>query len=253
MGGFWGGRKAQAGPDCGRSAAGHLRLARRGFVQRGRLAAGRHHFLFEYTIWRVAASGDTPEAVTTLDEKKSEFNHLWPQVLPGGKAVLFTVQGPTSLNLHIGAQSLQTHQRWDLTQRGTYARYAANGYLIYSEYPPPAGSFGSLLARAVDLERRRVAGPEMRILDNVWVSDNGSSQFALSANGTLIYALGGAPRPATLVWVDHMEADAACGARRVITTGRGCLPTNERLALTIEMDARQTFGPTIFSAMFRRV
>jgi len=42
-------------------------------------------------LFRVSASGGTPEAVTTLNAAAGERTHRWPQVLPGGDAVLFTV------------------------------------------------------------------------------------------------------------------------------------------------------------------
>src|SRR5262249_40320418 len=39
-------------------------------------------------IFRISAAGGAPKAVTTLTE--TESNHRWPQLLPGGKALLFS-------------------------------------------------------------------------------------------------------------------------------------------------------------------
>jgi serine/threonine-protein kinase len=39
---------------------------------------------------RVSAEGGDPEVLTKLDEEAGEVSHRWPQVLPGGKAVLYT-------------------------------------------------------------------------------------------------------------------------------------------------------------------
>ena len=39
-------------------------------------------------IWRVSSAGGTPTAVTT--PIAGESFHIWPQLLPGGKAVLFS-------------------------------------------------------------------------------------------------------------------------------------------------------------------
>ena len=41
-------------------------------------------------ISKVSADGGTPVEVTTLDRAKGEISHRWPQVLPGGRALLFT-------------------------------------------------------------------------------------------------------------------------------------------------------------------
>src|SRR5207249_2206764 len=41
-------------------------------------------------LFRVSAAGGTPKPLTILDHKKGEFSHRWPEILPGGKAVLFT-------------------------------------------------------------------------------------------------------------------------------------------------------------------
>ena len=40
---------------------------------------------------RVSSAGGTPEVLTTPDQAAGETSHRWPQALPGGKAVLFTV------------------------------------------------------------------------------------------------------------------------------------------------------------------
>jgi Tol biopolymer transport system component len=39
---------------------------------------------------KVYSAGGTPEPLTTLDKQAGETTQRWPQVLPGGKAVLFT-------------------------------------------------------------------------------------------------------------------------------------------------------------------
>ncbi len=41
-------------------------------------------------ISEVSSAGGTPQPLTTLDKQAGEITQRWPQVLPGGKAVLFT-------------------------------------------------------------------------------------------------------------------------------------------------------------------
>ena len=42
-------------------------------------------------LWRVSASGREPEQITELDKDTGEVSHRLPHMLPGGRAVLFTV------------------------------------------------------------------------------------------------------------------------------------------------------------------
>jgi serine/threonine-protein kinase len=41
-------------------------------------------------LYRVPARGGSPVPFTELDRAIAEVTHRWPQILPGGKAVLFT-------------------------------------------------------------------------------------------------------------------------------------------------------------------
>jgi serine/threonine-protein kinase len=40
---------------------------------------------------RIPADGGVPASLTEVDREHGDFTHRWPQILPGGMAVLFTV------------------------------------------------------------------------------------------------------------------------------------------------------------------
>ena len=157
-------------------------------------------------LLRVPASGGTPQALTTLEAKKGEASHRWPEVLPGGKAVIFTLG--TDLgnfdDAQIAVQSLETGERRILVEGGMFARYAASGpstttgHLIYARA-------GGLLAVPFDLARLQVTGTPVPVLEGVaTASYMGSAQFGLSHTGLLVYAPGGALHEKnSLVWVDR--------------------------------------------------
>src|SRR5262249_46795205 len=42
-------------------------------------------------LWKISADGGPPERVTALDTDKGEAAHVWPQALPDGRGVLFTI------------------------------------------------------------------------------------------------------------------------------------------------------------------
>ena len=68
-------------------------------------------------LWKVSASGGPCEEVTTLDRDRGEVSHRWPQVLPGGHALLFTaLTGPAPDEKSLHLLRLDTRER-QLLQR----------------------------------------------------------------------------------------------------------------------------------------
>ena len=147
---------------------------------------------------RVSSAGGTPEAVTTLDEEKEETAHRWPQVLPGGKAVLFTVLARSVGEPYIEVQSLETGERKTLQQGGIYGRYLPTGHLAYVRE-------GTLFAAPFDLGRLEVTGPPTPIVEDVQISQvTASAQFDFSQTGTLVYVHGGETgNEMSIFWMDQ--------------------------------------------------
>ena len=128
----------------------------------------------------------------------------WPEILPGGKAVLFTAwtfAAEPFDNARIGVLSLDTGQQRVLVERGAYARYMRSGHLVYARAE-------GLLAVPFDLQRLEVTGPRVSVLEGVSMSPlSGAVQFSLSGDGSLAYAAGGATvAERTLLWVDRKRA-----------------------------------------------
>ena len=73
-------------------------------------------------LWRVSALGGTPTRLTTLDTKRLERTHRLPEILPNGKAVLFTI-GTMAMDSYddaiIEVVSLETGRRQLVLERGT--------------------------------------------------------------------------------------------------------------------------------------
>ena len=58
---------------------------------------------------RGPAGGGEPEVLTTPDAERGETGHFWPEVLPGGEAVLFTVDhGAGAENMELAVLDLAT-------------------------------------------------------------------------------------------------------------------------------------------------
>jgi len=149
----------------------------------------------------VSAAGGTPRTLTTPNAAKGEISHAWPQFLPGGKAILFTIIPGDIISAddaYVVVQVIGQTEPRILIRGGTFGRYVATGHLIYLRK-------GALLAVPFDLKTLQVRGTPIMVLDNIMSNDSvGAAQFAVSKIGTLAYALSGVYKPENslvLAWI----------------------------------------------------
>lgn len=134
-----------------------------------------------FGLSRVPSAGGAPMPVTKL--APGEIVYRWPQILKGGKAVLFTaypsLTGSDEANIEV--LSFKDGRRKTLVRGGTFGRYLPTGHLIYI-------SRGTLFALAFDLDRLEVRGIPTPVLDEVAYSAAwGSGLIDFSQTGTLVY------------------------------------------------------------------
>jgi serine/threonine-protein kinase len=102
------------------------------------------------TLAQVRSEGGRPISITELGP--GELSHRWPHVLPGSKAVLFTVNREYAYHEHasIALESLKDHRsRILLDHAGMYPWYLPSGHLVYT-------TKGVLFAVPFDLGRLEV-------------------------------------------------------------------------------------------------
>ena len=103
---------------------------------------------------KVSAAGGEPQPFTALQQ--GEFSHRWPQFLPDGKTVLFTIgTGANFDDAQIAVQRLDSGERKVLIRGGTYARYVPTGHLVYYR----AGTIMAVPFDPVTLELQGSASP----------------------------------------------------------------------------------------------
>ena len=154
-------------------------------------------------IVRVPETGGVPELVTSVDTARGETDHIWPEVLPNGKGVLFTVvRGGDLAQADIAVLDLATRE-YRVLIRGLGPRFVAAGYLVF------VTPDGLLMAAPFDQDRLEVTGEVVAMTDGVRVSPaavsgSGATDLALSAAGKLMYVtgVGGATQHA-IVWVNR--------------------------------------------------
>ena len=82
-------------------------------------------------LQRIAAAGGEPTVLTRPNRAAGEADHIWPEILPGGHAVLFTITATTGRldQAQIAVLDLRTGTQTVLIRGGSDARYVSSGHL----------------------------------------------------------------------------------------------------------------------------
>ena len=141
-------------------------------------------------VLRVSPNGGAPEQLVAAAPEEVIYG---PQMLPGGKALLFSVARNTSAGDYavwdkaaIVVQRLGSSERQTLITDGSDARYVASGHIVYARG-------GVLFAVPFDPGRMQVSGTPTPVVQGVarataWTT--AAAQFAVSSNGSLVYLPG---------------------------------------------------------------
>src|SRR5579862_271163 len=173
-------------------------------------------------LYRIPAAGGALEPLSKL--APGEITHRWPQVLPGGGAVLFTGSASASAqdNANIEVLSLKTGQVKILQHGGYYGRYLPSGHLVFLRQ-------GALFGVKFDAQRLEVEGTPSPLLDDVASnSSTGAGQFDFSGAGTFVYLAGkSAAEVWQMAWLDSsgrtqpvLAAPGSYGTPRLSPDGR---------------------------------
>jgi serine/threonine-protein kinase len=139
-------------------------------------------------ILRVSQNGGKPELLVTA--KNGEVV-AYPQMLPGGQAMLFTLSSGVGSSARwdraqIVVQTLRSGVRKILINEGSDARYLPTGHLVYA-------LGGVLYAVPFDPRRLEVTGGVVPVVEGVMrflSATTGTAQFSTSNTGTLTYIPG---------------------------------------------------------------
>ena len=188
-------------------------------------------------LMRVDATGGTPRPI------KDSRPASWPEILPGGKTVLFTTafQAIVAMPLEGGAKSviakMANSPLASQTVIGTggpieQARFVRDGYLLYGQSP------GIVRALPFDLASLKVKGSPIPIVDSVErAMDGGAVYFAVSQTGLLVYASTGDRHQ--LVWVDQKGTSTPISNDRAAFRLPRLSPDGKRIAVDISDDTRR--------------
>jgi eukaryotic-like serine/threonine-protein kinase len=160
-------------------------------------------------LWRFGAESGSPARVTTPGP--DEISHRWPQFLPDGRSILYTVWNDTGVDgAHVVVQPLDGRPPSTLVVGGSYPRVVPldshRAYLVYARAE-------GLMAAPFDLRRLQLTAPAMPVLDGVLTNLSGAAHFSVSSGGMLAYIPGDVlGLDETLLWIDRTGAATEIGA-----------------------------------------
>jgi len=154
-------------------------------------------------LQQVAAAGGTTTVLTRPDRARGEADHVWPELLPGGRTVLFTIWPADGGDeaAQIAAFDRQTGKQTVVVRGGSHAHYVGSGHLVYA-------AANTLRAVAFDADTLSTRGPAVPVVPEVVttaMAPAGGAEVAIAANGTLAYfhGKGAGAGERALVWVDR--------------------------------------------------
>jgi serine/threonine-protein kinase len=148
-----------------------------------------------------AKQGSRPRWFTALDTASGEFDHTWPDVLPNGKGVLFTVSFNArngvkgAISYAIAVADIPSGRHRVIVDDAKYVRYASSGHLLY------VTPNKILMIAPFDQRSMKVTGQPTALIQGMRIGPYGSADLAVSATGTLVYSTGGTEGNYELVWV----------------------------------------------------
>ena len=178
-------------------------------------------------LLRVPAGGGQVAALASPDTQKGEQGYAWPEFLPGGRAVLFTILSTGSIEAALVAVlDLKTGARHTLLRGGSHAHFVPPGYLVYDVA-------GTLRATAFDRRSLTVAGNAIPVLEHVLTKATGGADFSVSRDGSLAYVSGEAESAQTLAWVDRQGHEEPLGVPPRGYAVPRLSPDGQRIALDV--------------------
>jgi len=186
-------------------------------------------------LFRVAADGGEPSAVTTLDGGRKETGHRFPFFLPDGKHFVFATLPAVNGLFDIFVGSVDGFERTRLLSADSAPVYSATGHLLYSRK-------GTIVLQAFDASRLRLTSDPTVLEDapgGIGLQYSAGPALSVSA-GALVY-LRDPFVDTRLVWVDREGRElGTVDAARARYTEIRLAPDNQRVAVVRAASAQQS-------------
>jgi len=147
-------------------------------------------------LFRAPSSGGPAQPLTSPEASQQEVSHQYPFVLPGSRAVLFTINMQSDAAAAV--LDLKGGKYRVLVKHATNPQYVSAGDLTFVRS-------GTLFAAPFDPKRLAIIGPEKPLIEGVGgIAGGNVSEYSVSNNGTLVYMAGrGQGGKSLMAWVDR--------------------------------------------------
>ena len=147
-------------------------------------------------LFKIQVSGSTPKQITNPDGAASGYAHVYPQVLPGGKQILYNTwgisQGSKIFSFETGKSELI------LPQKNLNAAFFISGRLLVND------DASGLRSALFNIAKPNQTSADTFLMPNVYSDIENESRpwMAVSDSGTAVLAPGNVAKT-SLVWIDR--------------------------------------------------
>jgi Tol biopolymer transport system component len=178
-------------------------------------------------IARVSENGGDSQPVTTINAKRGERGHRYPQFLPDGKHFLYVAVGAGETVITYRA-SIDGGDAQEICQGGSEARWAEPGYLLFLDSGVNSPR-RRLLAQRVDPGTLHATGDRELVLGPVSASNFGYANVTSDARNTLVVQHWSDAHE-SLEWVDRRGVKLGTAVDDLSLNAMTLSPDGERLA-----------------------
>jgi serine/threonine protein kinase len=183
-------------------------------------------------LQQVSVEGGPVTVLTRPDRGRGDADHFWPELLPGGRAVLFTIvpfKGGADA-AQVAVLDLKTGTQKIVVRGGSNAHYVSSGHLVYAA----AKTLRAVGFDPVGLETQGTPVPVVPEVLTTTPPAVGGVDAAVASDGTLTYIRGvdvGAFARLTPSWIDREGRETTLGAPPRTYSHPRVSPDGERVAL----------------------
>jgi serine/threonine-protein kinase len=181
---------------------------------------------------QVSAEGGEPRTIVAPEIEQGELDFHFPQILPGGEVILFTRHDKSGA-FGIEVYSMKTRQRKPLLEGAFSGRFTPTGHLVFAKGH-------TLYAAPFHLGRGEISGSAVSVVENVGtIPSDGSANFSISEDGTLVYVPKSNREGRSLVWVDRTGREERLSLSPRAFADPRLSPDGTQLAVAVEHTDRQ--------------
>lgn len=189
-------------------------------------------------LFRIYPDG---EPILLCEPGVEEIGYYWPEILPDGKGVIFTIYSSGRIaEAELAVMSFKTGEIHRLGINGTCPRYSRSGHLIYGEYQE--SGFGRLMTVSFNLRRLEVTDSPVSLGDRqITISARGEAGFDISdhdaEHNALVYFINPSlTSQRSLVWVDRADRMDRFSRTRRMYSNPAISPDGQMVAYGIDND-----------------